>query len=160
MIAAKIKNIKQFMNLFFNTGSFDGFTVEEATIKTFATYNIDGLYEKDFFDPDEEAETSAFPDLYTPWKLLKNSCRDIIKGKHTPVFMKFVLHGDITRFSDSPGFSGVKALILIIRFENTGLSLTTGTSMKEFIMDSDVDRLWDNEVKRLLTSLNVEYEEL
>ncbi len=159
MIAVKIKNIKQFMNLLFNTDSFDSFTLEEASIKTMACFNIDGLYEKDYFDDPGEENAPSFPDPYTPWRLIKPLCRDIIKGKHTPIFMKFVLHGD-TGFMEDPSFLGVKALILMIRFESTGLSITTGTSMKEFILGSDTDRLWDEEVRRLLTSLNVEYEEL
>ncbi len=148
------------MNMLFNSGSFDTFTLEEAAIKTFAAYNIDGLYEKDFFDVDDINRAAAFDDPYTPWKLLKPYCRDLIKGTHTPIFMKFVLHGDPALFTDPAQLSGVKALILIIKFENTGLTLTTGTSMKEFIPDSDIDRLWDAEVKKFLTSLNAEYEEL
>ena len=60
MIALKIKNVKQFMNLLFSTDTFDGFTLEEAVIKTFASYNIDGLYERGFFDGDDTAGKSGF----------------------------------------------------------------------------------------------------
>ena len=40
------------------------------------------------------------------------------------------------------------------------LEINANQMMKEFILGSDTDRLWDEEVRRLLTSLNVEYEEL
>ncbi len=148
------------MNLLFASGTFDGFTLEEAVIKTFATYNIDGMFEKDFFGVDEVPEKSGFPDPYTPWKYMRSTCTDIIKGKHTPVFMKFVLHGDTSPYAAEPGSSNIGSLLIIIRFENTGLSLTTGTSMKEFIPDHTIDSLWDRDVKALLTRCNVEFEEL
>ena len=159
MIALKIKNVKQFMNLLFSTDTFDGFTLEEAVIKTFASYNIDGLYERGFFDGDDTAGKSGFDDPYTPWGLLRGSCRDLIKGKHTPVFMKFVFHGNTSPYGELPAFPNIRALLVMIRFDNTGLSVTTGTSMKEFIPDHDIDVLWDKNIKKLFTGCNIEYEE-
>ena len=160
MIALKIKNIKQFMNRLFASDRFDNFTVEEAVIKTFVTYNIDGMFEHGFYEEDDPLKGDTLFDGFTPWKLLRNNCTDLIKGKHTPVFMKFVFHGDTSLFSSYPEFDNIKALLIMIRFENTGLSLTTGTSMKEFSPDRTIDGLWDNQIKKLLTDCNCDYEEL
>ena len=160
MIALKIKNIKQFMNLLFTSGTFDSFTLEEGVIKTFLTYTLDGLYEKDFYEEDDPIRYSVFNDNYTPWGLVRASCTDLIKGKHTPVFMKFILHGPVTDFPDLPDLQSIKALLIMIRFENTGLTLTTGTSLNTFSMSHDADRYWDAHVRKLLTNNNVEFEEM
>lgn len=159
MIALRIKNIRHFMNLLFTSDTFDGFTLEEAVIKTFVSYSIDGLFESGFFDGDDTMETPGFNDPYTPWALLRGSCRDLIKGKHTPEFMKFVFHGDTSPFGELPGFPNIRALLVMIRFDNTGLFVTTGTSMKEFIPDHDIDILWDKKIKTLFTGCDVDYEE-
>ena len=148
------------MNHLFTLETFDRFTLEEGVIKTFASYSIDGLFENDFFDGDDPVEKNVLGDPYTPWGLLRGSCRDLIKGKHTPGFMKFVFHGDTSPYRELPGFPNIRALLIMIRFDNTGLSVTTGTSLKEFIPDHEIDILWDNDIKKLFTGCGIEFEEL
>ncbi len=138
--------------------TFDTFTVEEAAIKTYAFFNIDGAYDTGFFGGEETAPKSF--DGYTRWKLLRITCIEIIKGKHTPSFMKFVFHGNREEFSDIPEYADIKALLFIIRYDSNGLTITTGTSMNSFSLDFSIDRLWDEAVKKLLTARNVDYEEL
>ena len=154
MVAIKIKNVKQFMNLLFFGDLFDNCTLEEAVVKTFVTYNIDGAFEKGFFKDEEEPGETG--DGYVPWKMLKEHCTDLIKGKNTPVFMKFVFHGDSSFLSDPD----LKALLLILKYENGTLTLVTGTSFKSFSLDKDTEKLWDRRVTELLRERNVEYEEL
>jgi len=145
------------MNLLLTTGAFDEFTLEEGVVKTFLTYSLDGLYEKGFYEENDPVEGYSFNDGYTPWGLVRTYCTDLIKGKHTPVFMKFVLHGPIP---DIPGGQNIKALLVIIRFENTGLTLTTGTSLNIFSTDRDIDRYWDSRVREFLNEKGVEFEEM
>ena len=160
MIAFRIKNIKQFMNLLLTTDVFDRYTLEEGVIKTYLTYTLDGLYEKSFYDEDDPVKDMSFNDGYTPWGLVRASCTELIRGKHTPVFMKFVLHGPVTDFPDLPDHQNIKALLIMIRFENTGLTLTTGTSLNAFSMSHDADRYWDSRVRELLSETGVEFEEM
>lgn len=148
------------MNLLFISEVFDRFTVEEAVIKTFVTYNIDGLFEKSFFNDEDLPQGSCDADGYSPWKLIRPSCKDLIRGKHTPVFMKFVFHGDLTPFADMPEISNTKALLIIIKYENHSLTITTGSSMKEFSPDRSMEEKWDRHIKKLLASENVDFEEL
>ncbi len=145
------------MNLLFTTDIFDEFTLEEGVIKTFLTYTLDGLYEKSFYDEDDPVKDMSFSDGYTPWGLVRASCTELIRGKHTPVFMKFVLHGPVP---DLPDRQKIKALLIMVRFENTGLTLTTGTSLNIFLPDHDIDRYWDSRVRELLNEKGAESEEM
>ncbi len=160
MVALKIKNVKQFMNLLFFGDLFDNCTLEEASIKTFVTYNIDGAFEKGFFKDDEDLENGEKDDIYVSWKMLKEHCRDLIKGKNTPVFMKLVFHGDSSFLKDTKEYEDLKALLLIVKFESGTLTLVTGTSFKSFSLDKDTEKLWDRRVTELLIKRDVEYEEL
>ena len=160
MIALKIQNVKNFMNLMLMTDTFDRFTLEDAVIKTFAAFSIDGLYDSTFFYGENGPEGRQSFDSYTPWGLLRHNCTEIIKGRHTPVFMKYVLHGCKEDFGDMPEYADIKALLMIIRYDPNGLTVTTGTSMNSFSLDRSIDDLWDNAVKELLKKKNVAFEEL
>lgn len=160
MIALKIQNVKNFMNLLLMTDTFDHFTLEDAVIKTFATFNIDGLYDSSFFDSEQDSGDRQSFDSYTPWGLIRHNCTEIIKGKHTPVFMKYVLHGSKKDFSDLPGYADIKALLMIIKYDPNGLTVTTGTSMNTFSLDHGIDDIWDKAVKELLKNKDVAFEEL
>ena len=79
------------MNHLLVADTFDPFLLEEATISTALTVTIDGHINKDFYPADERGEDCI------PWELqsfskIKGLCFDLIKGKHTPLYFKFVLH--------------------------------------------------------------------
>ena len=91
MIALQITSMKNFMNHLLVADTFDPFLLEEATISTALTVTIDGHINKDFYPADERGEDCI------PWELqsfskIKGLCFDLIKGKHTPLYFKFVLH--------------------------------------------------------------------
>ena len=148
------------MNLLLMTDTFDHFTLEDTVIKTFATFNIDGLYNSGFFEGEEDVPERRSFDGYTLWGLLRRNCTEIIKGKHTPVFMKYVLHGNRQDFADVPEYADIKALLMIIKYDPLSLTVTTGTSMNSFSLDHGIDKLWDNTVKELLHRQNIAFEEL
>ena len=91
MIALEIASTKNFMKHLLSGETFDDFLLEECTISTANTYTIDGHINIDFFPP-EERDLTALPYSFRPWSELKNLCFDLIKGKYTPLFFKFVLH--------------------------------------------------------------------
>ena len=76
--------------------TFDIFLLEEAVISTSNTYTIAGHINKEFYQeiPMQEKENSL-PDIcyeFRPWQEMKELCFNLIKGKRTPLFCKFVLH--------------------------------------------------------------------
>ena len=148
------------MSRLFASEDFDRFSVEEAVIKTCLTYNIDGLYEKSYFDGEDPLSGEELSDAFTPWKLLRPRCTELIKGKNTPVFMKFIFHGSAADFPDLRSDKNIKALLIMLKYERTGLTLTTGISQNTFLPGHDTEKIWDSRIREFMSGCGAEYEEL
>ena len=145
MKAFTIDNTKVFMTQLLTKDTFDDFLLEEAVIKTYNTFTIDGRIVPEFFDDYE------FGYEFSEWKDIKPICFDLIKGKQIPVSFHFVLQlkpekiEQILRDGDSSFSSdSVKSFTLNIRFANNEITAVTATSLKTFIMDKTADEIWDN----------------
>lgn len=152
------------MNQLLAGDAFDSFLLEEATISTANTYTIDGHINKNFF-PMEERDEAYLPYEFQPWEEIKGLCFNLIKGKHTPIFFKFVLHlkpentaALLTQLDASVKPDDVKALVLNIRYDGSKAILTTGTAYHTFIMSKDADIIWDKALCKHLTNKEIAFE--
>lgn len=166
MLALQITSLKKFMNQLLAGDSFDPFLLEEATISTANTYTIDGHINRDFF-PAEERNEEQLPYEFQPWSELKGLCFNLIKGKHTPLFFKFVLHlkpekaaALLKQQNSSVNPDEVRALVLNIRFDGTNAILTTGIAYHTFVMSKDADIIWDKALIKYLSGKDIAFEEL
>lgn len=166
MLALQITSLKNFMNQLLAGDTFDSFLLEEATISTANTYTIDGHINVDFF-PLEECDTDSLPYEFQPWSEMKGLCFNLIKGKRTPLFFKFVFHlkpekaeALLKEQNCSVDSSAVKSLVLNIRFDGTKAVLTTGTAYHTFIMSKDADIIWDKALTKYLSGKDIAFEEL
>ncbi len=161
MIALEILSMKNFMSHLLSGETFDIFLLEEATISTANTYTIDGHMNVDFF-PAEERDSKHIPYDFRPWSELKGLCFDLIKGKNTPLFFKFVLQLKPEHLPRILGQepSQVKALVLNIRYDGNKALLTTGTSYHTFVMSKEADLAWDNALCKYLSEKGIGYEKL
>lgn len=167
MIALQIKSLKVFMNSLLASDTFDIFLLEEAIITTYNTFSIDGHQNKEFYTPEEWEDKTLRPYDFTCFKDIRNLCFDLIKGKHTPLSFKFVLHltpehvASILEHGESPiSADQVKAFVLTIRYDGNDLTLITGTSFHTFIPSKEPEKLWDKALCRFLTKKELAYEEL
>ena len=165
MIALQITSLKIFMNQLLAGDTFDSFLLEEATISTAVTYTIDGHINKDFFSAEEQSE-SNLPYDFQPWSEIKGLCFNLIKGKRTPLFFKFVFHLKpekaselLTREHCSVELSAIKALVLTIRYDGTKAILTTGSAYHTFVMNKDADLIWDKALTQFLSNKEIAYEQ-
>lgn len=163
MIALHITSMKQFMNQLLVTDAFDPFLLEEAVIGTACTFSIDGHTNPDFYGE----ETSGAHPAFRPWSEVKGLCFDLIKGKRTPLFFRFVLHlmpekaaALLQKEGCSVDLSQVRALVLNIRYDGSGAVLTTGTSLLTFLPSREPDAIWDRAVRQYLEKKGIPYEEL
>ena len=152
------------MNHLLVADTFDPFLLEEATISTALTVTIDGHINKDFYPADERGEDCI------PWELqsfrkIKGLCFDLIKGKHTPLYFKFVLHMQpdkaaamLTKAQVDPDV--IRALVLNIRYDGEKTVLTTGCAYQTFTMDKSANTVWDKALKKYLDLNGIAYEEL
>jgi hypothetical protein len=169
MIALQIKSMKNFMGALLGSSQFEPFLVEEVTITTFNTFNIDCHIVKEFFTKEElEAfEPNGRSLEFSSWKEVRPVCFDLIKGKKTPVSFKIVLVASrelIEKIAANPecGVAAnlIRCLVLNIRYEGGKATCITGTSFTTFVMDKSVENLWDSYVKQMFSEFGIDFEEV
>lgn len=172
MLALQVTSMKHFMNQLLTTDTFDIFLLEEATVTTANTVRIDGHLNREFYSP-EELSSGQVPDYeFTPWSNIKGLCFNLIKGKHTPLYFKFVFHLKpelaarlLEREECSVEPSQLKALVLTVtydssRYDGAKAVLTTGSAFHTFVMSKEPDRIWDRILSGYLTRKDIPYENL
>lgn len=167
MIALQLSEIRVFMNKLLCTEIFDNFLLQEASIHGNISYNIEGAIHTDFYSEDELAEEHLTGLSFIPYGKVRTQCFDLIKGKRTPSFFKFVLLLSPENLAKTLQQSGssftpsdISAAYLNLKFQNNQLVLTTGISYRIFTTDKSFDYEWDNLIKRFLKSHAIAFEEL
>lgn len=167
MLALQITSTKAFMNHLLAGDTFDIFLLEEATISTANTYTIDGHRNRDFFTQEDVSDEAFSQYSLTPWRDIKGLCFQLIKGKRTPTYFKFILHLLpekaailLQKEGCSVDTSQIKALVLGIKYDGEKAVLTTGSAFCTFLMTKEVDIIWDKAVCRFLSQKGIAYEEL
>lgn len=81
----------------------------------------------------------------------------LIKGKHTPVNFKFVLHvkpehvASILEKGDTAVTpEQIRAFVLTVKYDGSNLTLITATAAHSFLMDKTPDNLWDQAIRRFM----------
>lgn len=166
MTAFQITSMKNFMSRLLASDTFDCFLLEEALISTANTYTIDGRINQDFFRG-EETDSGLPAHEFRPWSEIKGLCFDLIKGRRTPLFFRFVLHlmpekaaALLQKENCSIDPSQIKALVLTIRYDGSKAVLTTGTSFHSFVLSKEPDAIWDRALTRYLAGKGIDFEEL
>lgn len=167
MTAIQITSMKNFMNKLLVSDTFDCFLLEEAVIGTANTFTIDGHINRDFFANDKAegiADEKASDRDFRPWSEIKGLCFDLIKGKRTPLFFRFVLQlmpektaALLEKENCELDSSQIKALVLNIRYDGTKAVLTTGVSYQTFVLSKEPDIIWDRALLKYLDRKGIEY---
>lgn len=169
MLAIQITSLKNFMSQLLISDAFDCFLLEEAVISTANVISIDGHVNREFYRDtfSKASHTSCHMPAYElrPWSEMKDLCFQLIKGKRTPLFCRFVLHLKpelSTKLLEQEGsqtdYSQVKALIANIRYDGSGMTITTCTSYHTFVPSKDPDLIWDKALIKFLNQKGIEYE--
>ena len=167
MIALQIPEVRVFMNKLLCTDAFDNFLLQEASIQGAISYHIEGAIHSDFYSA-EELDAEHLTGLsFIPYGKVRSQCFDLIKGKRTPGFFKFVLllspqnlEKTLQQTGSSFTPSDVSAAFINLKFQNNQLLLTTGISYRIFTTDKSLDHEWDNLMKRFLKNHAIAFEEL
>lgn len=163
----QISDLKGFMNKLLLTDCFDYFLLEEGTIITANTFQIDGHVHKEFYSKEEQEDIQLCPHEFSLWKDMRQLCFQFIKGKRTPLGFKFVLlllpahmnkilqNGEFTNNTDL-----VKAFTLTVKYDGTAATLMTGLSTNTFLMDKTPEQLWDNAFVKFMEHKEIAWEEI
>lgn len=139
MLAFQILDVKGFMSLLLKNDLFDSFEVRSVKLQTFASFEIDGTLQKEFFSLQEQEQ---FNRGYCLWSELRPVVFQLIKGNKLPRSIKIIFSSSTektARISEN-----ASALFLNVVFENGEISCVTGSSQKNFTLEKSVDMLWDN----------------
>lgn len=164
MIALKIINKKDFMSKLLKSELFDDYFVEEATIDTFNTFHIDGRIHKEFYKDSSETDNISNIEEFSKWQELKTICFDLIKGKRTPLGLKFVFHAptelknSLLSAADAGLSEDQVKLGINIRFSNSDVILTTGTAFSIFSLDKETEKAWDSYIPSFLEKSGISCE--
>lgn len=158
MNSINITDIKSFMSKLLIKEDFDFFLVEEASITTFNTFNIDGHIIKSYYEPNELEELQDTS--LSSWGAIKHICFFLIKGKRTPSRFKFVFKANadiVSKIISSEALSfnenDIAGLYLNIKYENNSLNCITAISMNTFTMDKTIEKAWDKYIETLLNNI-------
>jgi hypothetical protein len=175
MIHLQAEQLGTFMGKLFSSDSFDSFLLEEASIRTAVTWDLDGHLNKDFYTAEEWDDKTARPWDLLPWSEVRPLCRELIKGKKAPVSFRFVLQlkpeylanrhcicpqPPVRRRTHEIFSARVSALLLNIRYDGSAASILTGVSYSTFTLDKSAEALWDKTVIRFLESREIPCREL
>ena len=166
MTALQITSMKQFMNHLLVADTFEPFLLEEAVISTASTFTIDGHVNQEFYGKEEENPSLPVWE-FRPWSEVKGLCFDLIKGRRTPLFFRFVFHlmpekaaALLEKEGCSVAPSDIKALAINIRYDGSKAMLTTGTAYHTFLLSKEPDAIGDKAFKKYLDGKGISYEEL
>ncbi len=165
MISLQITDVRDFMAKLLKTDLFDHFLMPEAVITTAVTYRIDGHLNTSFYSTDE-LEILGLAGLSTaPFSLFRSTCFDLIKGKRTPSFFKFVfmlspenLKNTLLCTGSSFSENDISGVYLNLHFKDQMLTCTTGVSCRIFSTDRSFETEWDELVCRFLKNHGISYE--
>lgn len=167
MIALKLTDVKTFMNQLLGSEIFDHFLLPEATIAKDATINIDGHINTEFYSTEDLEEKGIVGFDILPFGELRPTLYQLIRGKHTPVYFKFILmlspqNMANTLDSSDSGLTenDVNGILLNLTFQNGQLTLTTGISYSSFSLNHTLDHEWDTMIQKFLSKHSISFEEL
>ncbi len=167
MIALQISELKDFMNKFLCSEIFDNFLLQEASIQGNVTYHIEGGLHTDFYSTDELESEGLSGLSFIPYGKVRNQCFNLIKGKRTPSFFKFVLllspvnlANTLERSHSSFSPNDITGAFINLKFQGGTLVITTGVSYRIFSVDKSFEQEWDLLVKRFLKTHEIVFEEL
>lgn len=166
MKAYRITDLKDFMNKLLLSESFDCFLLEEGTIVTYNTFEIDGHIRKDFYTKEEQEDSFLCPYDFSLWRDMRPLCFQLIKGKRTPLNFKLVLllmpaHMEKIMAGGSycDALHQLKAYTLTIKYDGNTASLITGISTNAFLMDKTPEQLWDHAFLKFMDKNGITWEE-
>ena len=167
MLALQLTEIKDFMNTLLRTETFDHFLLQEAVIQQNVSYVIDGHLNRDFYTQEELEELQLTECRFLPFGLLRTNCFQLIKGKKTPSFFKFVfllspenLRNTLKTIGSNFTVNDVSGIFINLKYQNNLLTLTTGVSYTIFSPDKSLEQQWDILVQRFLRQNQISFDVL
>ncbi len=162
MQSLSVQDVRGFMSQLLTSEVFDTFLVTEASITTFATFTVDGTYNADYFDEEDESSSSS---EYVRWKLVRPHFYNLIKGQRRPERFRIVFRladYNTEKLLASSGLgltaADVAGLYLNINYSDNAVSCVTGSALRVFSLDKSLDHVWDDMICKLFRKQQIPFE--
>lgn len=152
MFSMEITDIPSFMNQLLCKDTFDRFLTIEAVIRMGVTYQIDGSWNKDFFDTGDMPQGS-----YCPWMEVRPRVYHIVRGHKLPSSMKVILTLPEPSLDQLFGLPGqgefrdtVSGVHLNILYNPKSLRISSGMAGHSFNLDRRPEQIADDALRGFL----------
>ncbi len=155
MRSFQIQDNLGFMKKLLTDDTFDTFLLSEASITTFAAFQIDGVFHPEYLGTAEAEQLGAEGSGYTLWRRVRPFFFELTKGKNTPLKFRIVFRlapHNIGKLIMQNGLSistdQVDGLFLNIHFDGKAITCVSGVSMKVFTLDKTLEHAWDEMLEK------------
>lgn len=139
-----ISNKKEFMSKLLKSPLFDDFEVREVILHTAFKMILEGKRNTAYFEQPIEIPDS----LYLCWREMRKYIYELIQGHRQPTFFKIILSTPLEKTLSLS--QEADAFYLNIQFKENQLICSTGVSYKNFTLNQEPDKIWDEEIKLFL----------
>lgn len=167
MLALQITSTKQFMNLLLTSDCFSSFLLESAKVTTFNTFTLDGRIHPEFYDHEDTDSQEKTKYSFSKYMDVQDYLFSIIKGSRTPLSIKIALLLNpeameklLINASCSVPKESISAFVLNMKYDGSKIMLTTAISYEGFTMDKSAESVWDNALKKFLSTKEIAFEEI
>ncbi len=137
MLYLTINDTKEFMTKLLKSEIFDSFCLRSIDITTFASFQISGMRNKEYYSLEEQ---EFLTEKFCMWSEIRPYAFQIMKGNRLPKSIKIIFSLSEQKKEQ---FADASALFLNIQFENHTVNCTTGCSTQTFSLDKSLDYSWD-----------------
>lgn len=161
MVLLAVDSSKDFMGKLLVSDAFDSFLLQEANIITSVTHTVNGRIHADFYTEEERLSHTG---EFIPWSEIRPLIFESVKGKNTPLSLRLTLclkkeamDALMQKKNPEAANTGLRALVINIRFESGAVAIMTGTSYDSFVLDRSAEEIWDETVKQFLLSKEISF---
>lgn len=160
----QIQDNLSFMKKLLVSDSFDAFLLSEASITTYATFQIDGAFHPEYLNADEAELLTVEKCGYTLWKRVRPFFFELTRGHNTPLRFRIVFRlapYNVEKLIAQSGIAipreQVDGLFLNINFDGTALTCVSGTSLRIFSLDKSLERAWEEMLEKFFRQKEIPF---
>lgn len=164
MRSYQIQDIRDFMKKLLVSDVFDTFLLSEASITTYATFHIDGIFHPEYLGSLEADLLTVEQCGYTLWRRVRPFFFDLTKGKNTPLHFRIVFRlapHNVEKLAAQSGTSlraeDIDGLFLNLHYDGSNLTCVSGTSLHIFSMDRTLEHAWDDMLEKFFCQKEIPY---
>ncbi len=155
MRSFQIQDNLGFMKKLLTEDTFDTFLLSEASITTFASFQIDGAFHPEYLGTAEAETLGAESSGYTLWRRVRPFFFDLTKGNNTPLKYRIIFRlapHNVEKLIAQSG-SDIRAeqvdgLFLNIHFDGKTIACVSGVSMNIFTLNKTLEHAWDEMLEK------------